>query len=231
MPEVLDWTDYALRLALAVIAGGLMGIDRTTRGRPAGMRTTMLVCLAAALAIVLGEALTAGSDPSRTRFDPLRLAQGILAGMGFIGAGAIVRRDDMVLGVTTAATLWLSTVLGLCIGAGQWRLAVAALACGLLILWCLHILEDRIHHERRATLRITLPIDGPRDERLRSQVEASGCAIWSWAIDVDRSENSRRITCSVSWRDRARENRPPAFVEDLAADPSVLSMSWRPMAQ
>src|SRR5947207_6220062 len=113
--------DIALRLAAAVVAGGAIGLDRSERGRSAGLRTTMLVCLAAALAMAETNLLlsTHGKGPdSFVQIDPMRLPLGILSGIGFIGAGAILRRGEMIRGVTTAATLWLTTVIGLVLGSG-----------------------------------------------------------------------------------------------------------------
>src|SRR5262249_23206233 len=122
MPLTLSWHDIALRLALAVVAGMVLGLDRGEHGRPAGLRTTLLVCLAAAVAMIQTNLLmvTRGKAPdSFSVLDLMRLPLGILTGMGFIGGGAILRRENMVLGVTTAATLWFVTVIGLCFGGGQ----------------------------------------------------------------------------------------------------------------
>src|SRR5271157_2063069 len=109
MALTLQWDEIALRLVLTVIAGTLVGIDRSEHGRPAGLRTTLLVCLAASVAMIQTNLLlaTAGKAPdSFVTIDVMRIPLGILSGMGFIGGGAIVRRDNLVLGVTTAATLW-----------------------------------------------------------------------------------------------------------------------------
>lgn len=120
MPLTLQWDDIALRLVLTVIAGTLVGINRSEHGQAAGLRTTILVCLAASVAMIQMNLLmpTAGKTPeSFVTLDLMRLPLGILTGMGFIGGGAILRRGNMVQGVTTAATLWIVTVIGLCLGA------------------------------------------------------------------------------------------------------------------
>jgi len=108
MPVQLEWADIGLRLACTLAAAFAIGLNRGEHGRPAGLRTTMLVSLAASIAMMLSNSLlgTAGRpEKSFVTFDVMRLPLGILTGMGFIGAGAILRRDNMVLGVTTAATL------------------------------------------------------------------------------------------------------------------------------
>src|ERR1700744_4067055 len=125
MPLVVTPGDLALRLGLAVGGGLLSGLNRDEHGRPAGLRTTLLVCLAASVAMIQANlllSLTGKSPGSFITLDVMRLPLGILSGMGFLGAGAIVRRPDLVIGVTTAATLWMVTVIGLCFGGGQFIL-------------------------------------------------------------------------------------------------------------
>jgi len=111
-----------VRLACALIAAGIIGYNRGEHGKAAGLRTTLLVCLAAAVAMLQVNALLPlagrGSD-SFVMNDLMRLPLGILTGVGFIGAGAILRRREVVTGVTTAATLWYVTVIGLCFGADR----------------------------------------------------------------------------------------------------------------
>lgn len=137
MPTQLPWSEIALRLLLTVVAGTIVGLDRGEHGRPAGLRTTLLVCLSAAVSMIQTNLLlpTAGKPTgSFVTLDLMRLPLGILTGMGFIGAGAILKKDDIVTGITTAATLWFVTVLGLCFGGGQWGLGVASLVIGIGVL-------------------------------------------------------------------------------------------------
>ena len=107
MTVTVTGIDIALRLLAALMAGGLIGFDRSTRGRIAGLRTTMLMCLAATGAMIeanLMLELTGRTAQCFAMVDILRFPLGILSGIGFIGAGAIVRRGNLVTGVTTAAT-------------------------------------------------------------------------------------------------------------------------------
>src|SRR6185312_9227086 len=129
----LTWQAAALRVVLTLAAGALVGINRGERGHAAGLRTTMIVALAACLAMLQVNALLALDGKSSSSFivmDLMRLPLGILSGMGFIGAGAIVRRGGAIRGVTTAATLWLMTVIGLCFGGGQIALGVVGTGAG-----------------------------------------------------------------------------------------------------
>jgi putative Mg2+ transporter-C (MgtC) family protein len=138
MPLSLQWPDVALRLLVTVVAGILLGYNRSEHGKSAGMRTTLLVCMAASIAMIEVNMLlpTAGrASDSFVMNDLMRFPLGILTGVGFIGGGAILRRDSLVIGLTTAATLWLATVIGLCIGGGQILLGVISTGLGLSALW------------------------------------------------------------------------------------------------
>ncbi len=151
----LTWQQIALRLSLAIIASFFIGLNRDEHGKTAGMRTTMLVCLAATLTMIEANLLigTAGKTPtSFIQLDVMRLPLGILSGIGFIGAGAILRKGELVRGLTTAATLWIVTVLGLLFGAGLLRLGAIASALTLIILWLLKHLEKHVPSVRSATL-------------------------------------------------------------------------------
>jgi putative Mg2+ transporter-C (MgtC) family protein len=116
-PEIL------LRVALTLITGVILGVEREQHGRAAGLRTVLLVSLAACLAMIVSDSFylsslaVTGTDPA-WHPDPARLAAGVLSGMGFLGAGVIIRQTSHVVrGVTTAATLWFATVIGLAYGA------------------------------------------------------------------------------------------------------------------
>src|SRR6202167_3095535 len=158
MPLTLTWQEVAIRLTLSVVAGALIGLDRGERGRAAGLRTTLLVCLAAAVAMVQTNLLlaTRGRSPdSFIMMDLMRLPLGILTGMGFIGGGAILRRDGFVLGGSTAATLWFVTVIGLCFGGGQIALGIAATALGMLVLSGLPWFDYSVKKDQHGELLVT----------------------------------------------------------------------------
>src|SRR5262249_30997212 len=138
MPLVVTWNDVVLRLASTFIACLVIGLNRGQHGHAAGLRTTILVGVAALVAMIQANVLlpTTGKETaSFSVLDLMRLPLGILTGMGFIGGGAILKRGDLVIGVTTAATLWFITVIGLCFGGGQVALGAAATAICLAVLW------------------------------------------------------------------------------------------------
>jgi putative Mg2+ transporter-C (MgtC) family protein len=155
MPLEPTWTDIALRLLLTMLAGAIIGFDRGARGHAAGFRTTILVALAASVAMIQANVLLSVTGKTPESFgvmDLMRLPLGILTGVGFIGAGTIVRKGELITGVTTAATLWLVTVIGLCFGGGQLALGMAATALAVITLWVLRWVEIMLPREHRARL-------------------------------------------------------------------------------
>jgi putative Mg2+ transporter-C (MgtC) family protein len=196
MPYIVQWPEIALRLVLTVIAGGLLGLNRSEHGHAAGLRTTLLVCLAASASMIQVNLLLplSGKTPeSFSVLDLMRLPLGILSGMGFIGAGAIVKKGSFVHGLTTAATLWLATVLGLCFGGGQLALGVALLLIGLLVLEGLKWMEKRRRQDRRATLAVVLQEVGPADEQLAVYLKQAGYEAGRWAVSYNQPDATRAL--------------------------------------
>lgn len=147
----------ALRLGLCFLAAFALGWDREELGHPAGLRTMVLICVSAGTAMLLADwllARTGGAGGGLTRLDLMRLAQGVLGGIGFIGAGTILKQGSIVRGVTTAATLWLTTVIGLCFGSGAWEIGTAATLVGLGTLQLLRRLETVLRRRSYGTVTI-----------------------------------------------------------------------------
>lgn len=139
-------TDAILRLGAAVLVGGVIGLNRDLRGKPAGVRTHALVGLGSAVATVIATSvLAAESDASGVT----RVIQGIITGIGFLGAGVILHRDGgQVRGLTTAASIWVVATLGIACGAAQWAPAVAGTGLTLLVLVGGGPLERLVHRLR-----------------------------------------------------------------------------------
>jgi putative Mg2+ transporter-C (MgtC) family protein len=229
MPLHIGWDDIALRLALTVLAGIALGLDRSERGKAAGMRTTLLVCLAASVAMLQVNLLLplAGRTPdSFVMNDLMRLPLGILTGVGFIGGGAILRRDDIVVGVTTAATLWLATVVGLCFGGGQLGLGVVATALGLFALWGLRLLEGNLRQERRATLALDIEDGGPSEAEIRRRIGVAGLAITAARISL-ASGARRNLNFTLRYPTAPDETQVPPLVDLLAREPGVAKVDWQ----
>ena len=157
MPLHPTWPDIGLRPLLTMVASAIIGFDRGAQGHAAGLRTTILVGLAASIAMIQANLLLSIGGKTPDSFgvmDLMRMPLGILTGVGFIGGGTILRRGDLVTGVTTAATLWATTVIGLCLGGGQLILGVAGTLLAVVTLWALKWFDIRIPREHRAMLVI-----------------------------------------------------------------------------
>lgn len=130
-----------LRLFGAAFFSALIGLERELRNHAAGLRTNMLVGLAAATFAVLATALIHQYDGDTIRMDPLRLIEAVTSGVAFLAAGLIVFARGEVHGLTTGASVWLSASVGLSIGLGQWLVGVAAAALGVAILTLMRVAE------------------------------------------------------------------------------------------
>jgi len=145
----MDELTLLIRVLVAAILAGVIGTERQLHGRPAGLRTHLLVGTGSALVMVTF-ALTArllpldGAWGQLVRVDPGRLAAGIITGIGFLGAGTILRMGDWVFGLTTAASLWFVGALGIAAGEGLFVLAVGGMVIGLIVLTLVDRLEQRI---------------------------------------------------------------------------------------
>ena len=231
MPFSLQWSDVALRLFCTVVAGTVIGLDRDKKGRPAGLRTTLLVCLAASLSMLEANALlsTRGKpQDSFTQMDVMRLPLGILTGMGFIGAGAIVRKGSLVIGLTTAATMWFVTVMGFCFGGGQIALGFAALGVAFAVLSGMKWIETRIKRDQSGSLRLIIAADGPTEEQIRSTVSVEGFKIQAVRLTIDKEERRRELGLQLTWHARDSETGLPEFVEQLRQRVGVLRVEWEP---
>ena len=160
--------------------------------------------------------------------DLMCLPLGILSGMGFIGAGAILRKDNLVLGVTTDATLWFSMMMGLCFGGGQLGLGTSALILGLGTLWGLKYVERAFRQGVRATLTVVLSRMGPSDEEIRASIAQSGCTIISWGITSMDHGQFRKIRSELQRRVLPSETRPSAFIAELAENTLAWEVQWKP---
>lgn len=138
----IDWQHVLLRLILAIVVGGLIGLERQLDRKPAGLRTHMLVSLGAAIFVLSG---LSGSPIDSG--DHTRVIQGITTGVGFLGAGEIISRTDrrkvQVRGLTSAAAIWVSAALGVAIGAGLWFIGLAGGVLTLFVLWGVKQIEER----------------------------------------------------------------------------------------
>jgi putative Mg2+ transporter-C (MgtC) family protein len=142
--HLLDWSEIVLRLGVATLAGALIGLNRDLHGKPIGLKTLGLVGLATAMVVML--ALPVG-DVTRIADSTSRVIQGILTGIGFLGAGVIVRgeRGRHVHGLTSAACAWLAACIGIACGVGHWRIVIVGFAITSLLLLAGRPVERWLH--------------------------------------------------------------------------------------
>lgn len=149
----MEWYVIVFRLFLAIILSGIIGFERELHGRPAGLRTHVLVAVGAALVMLISIDGFGGSG------DPARLAAQVVSGIGFLGAGAIIRDGGDIKGITTAATLWIGGMIGLACGNGYYIGAVVATIFVAIFILVLRPLEERINNKNRS---IVLTIDSDK---------------------------------------------------------------------
>jgi putative Mg2+ transporter-C (MgtC) family protein len=202
------------RLVLSALLGGMVGIERELKAKPAGLRTTMLICMGAAmfteLSILMSQ-LALGNESLRS--DPARLAAQIIPGIGFIGAGAILHGRGRVTGITTAATLWVVTSIGIAVGAGAYVEAIGATTMVLLTLLVLgrveRILGVRMSHRRY--LAAVDPTSGSLD-RLLATLEEGKLAFK--VETVEKAGNHVEISFRVTGPKEHQESLVKHMVDD-----------------
>lgn len=224
-PEIL------LRLGLSLLAGFLIGAERESHGRAAGLRTTLLVCLSSCVAMIVSDAFYRDSfkdqGPSNWHPDPARLAAGILAGMGFLGAGVIVhQRGHIVQGVTTAATLWFAAIIGLALGAGSLGVGLVSTVLALVILGLVPRFENRMENDWYSDLSIHFgSTDAPISAATRI-IEEQKLSIKGIDWDEGISDGSRVVIFHVKYKKGERLTLPSKVITALRDLPNVKKVHW-----
>jgi len=220
VPALGGW-DALLRLALAAALGAAVGVERELRDREAGMRTHLLVSLGAALFTIVSaygfhEFLTSGD--AVVRADPTRIAAQIVTGIGFLGAGAIIRDGMNVRGLTTAANLWVVAAIGIACGAGYYAAALVGAALALLALWPLRVAAAHtVDRWRREDAHIVLDVQPSSVEGVLEEFSRRKLRIERF--DIQREGELRRLTFRL---DRAN----PALAASLEELDGVVEASW-----
>jgi putative Mg2+ transporter-C (MgtC) family protein len=154
MLEKIDLLSF-LPIIVAVVLGGLVGIERELNRKPAGLRTNILICMGAAAFILIAQRIGLSQDAIS------RMTAGIITGVGFIGGGAVLRDRENISGVTTAATIWVVTSVGIACGMRLYDIAIAITLLSLLVLSGMGPLDRRIHGPRKkSNAEAAKPADG-----------------------------------------------------------------------
>jgi putative Mg2+ transporter-C (MgtC) family protein len=227
LPE-LSSLEVILRVGLAAGLGGAIGLERELRDREAGLRTHMLVSVGAALfTMVSAYAWTDWrfSTEDGLVFDPTRIAAQIVTGIGFLGAGAIIRQGLSVRGLTTAATLWVVAAIGMAAGVGYYEAALVTTALVLVSLWPLRIVAFRLSARTRpeeGRLAIDLPAGASAVSVLQA-VEGAGADVT--ALEFEEEGERRRVDLRV----RLGSGRTAAeLIDALTKAENVRGARWNP---
>jgi putative Mg2+ transporter-C (MgtC) family protein len=224
MPLSPGWEDIALRLLATLVGAGIIGLDREVKGHAAGLRTTILVALAAALAMTQANILLPMDGKAQGGFssmDVMRLPLGILTGVGFIGGGAILKQGASIRGLTTAATLWIVTAIGLCFGGGQYGLGAAGTALAFVVLWGMAKVDDMVPRQHRALLIIGLP-PGAAPPDLDARLAPLGFA--ACLVKLRRPlEGEAEAGFDVRWQERKSATQVPGLIEAVSVTYPVRS--------
>ncbi|HUG79150.1 MAG TPA: MgtC/SapB family protein [Burkholderiales bacterium] len=157
-----EYLEILFRLVVALVVGSLIGLERSHRGRPAGFRTHALVCLASSLLMLITVYEThwfPATPDARVILDPTRMAQGIMTGIGFVGAGAVIKEGMTVRGLTTAASIWVTAAIGILTGIGFYFAAVTGTLLTLGTLSLFRWIEARLPTETYANFMVRFPRD------------------------------------------------------------------------
>ena len=201
-----------LKILLAILIGGLIGVEREYRDKAAGFRTIIFICVGATLFTILS--LKLGGDE-----DPVRIAASVVAGVGFLGAGVILRDRGRIMGLTTAATIWLSAALGMGIGGGAYILTGFATAAVLIVLWLFPKLEKSIDTLRvTRTYEIVFPASDKLFRSINAEFEASSLQI----TDLTRSRSAENMICK--WETMGNINDHERLSDKLFAHPEIMEL-------
>ncbi|WP_283193838.1 MULTISPECIES: MgtC/SapB family protein [unclassified Rhizobium] len=223
MPITPGWPEIALRIGATLLAGILIGANREQGGHAAGLRTTTLVGLAACIPMIQANMLLATSQGVNGSMDILRFPLGILTGVGFIGGGAILRRGDIATGVTTAATLWVITAIGLCFGGGQIVIGAAATVLTLLILAPLRHIQQWMSCEEKSSVTIKVPKGSPIPD-IRAALPSGSTACFTTLREIDDGD---ALMFEIRWTSGRSGRDATAIADGLRERFSVIGFENR----
>ena len=207
---VLDFYEMAVRIVVALAAGALIGYERSYRGRPAGFRTHALVCMASSLLMLITvyEAHWVRHTLGNLQLDPTRMAQGIMTGIGFLGAGVIMQEGLSVRGLTTAASIWITAAIGILAGIGFYFPMALSVVLTLGVLSLFRWIEARMPTQAYYHFDVRFSRSVPADERrLRELVEQHGFSIANFSFRLEGEGRQRRHSMTLASADRSAASR------------------------
>ncbi len=218
--------EIIIRLAGAMVIGAIIGTEREYTHRPAGMRTHMLVALGSCAVMVTSQLMFVQYHAFGASPDPARLPAQVIAGVGFLGAGTILRDGTSIKGLTTAASVWAVACLGIAIGAGYYILAVAGTACMLITLTFFEWLQKKLIHSRYETYLFLVQstnvvVTLAQINKLAIEVEASVSSI---QVNEINDNGNYSINFRTNFSGRHASTRMQQFLMDLTSDECTVSI-------
>ena len=218
------------RLAGALVIGAMIGFERSFHGRPAGFRTHALVCLASALLMLVTvyQLHWMTEVPLDTiRADPTRMAQGIMTGIGFLGAGVIFKEGLTVRGLTTAASIWITSAIGILVGIGFWYPAILGAIAVLLVLSVFRFIETRLPSEFYAHHMLRFPRDRTMSEAdVQKLIQNHGFTVANLSSRLTEGGQQFEYRMTIKSRDRGNADRLSSRLRDL---PNIVEFRISPM--
>ncbi|MGE5505312.1 MAG: MgtC/SapB family protein [Actinomycetota bacterium] len=216
-PELQTNFVILLHLLGALAVGVLIGYERSYHGRAAGMRTYALVCIGATLLTVVNgfpQMWFGGMSNTTAAADPTRVIQGIMTGIGFLGAGVIMKEGFSIRGLSTAASIWLTAAIGVAIGVGFYGAAMVAAALTVFLMSGVRSIENALPHETAINLSLIFPQDkAPNTETLRKVLAELGYDVSDWSVEM--TEAGQRFGYQMTLRSHALHD-PSQLADALA---------------
>jgi putative Mg2+ transporter-C (MgtC) family protein len=200
-----------IKIALAILVGGLIGFEREVRDKAAGFRTLIFICVGSTMFTIFSLRLATFGTA-----DVTRIAASIVSGVGFLGAGVILRERGQIRGLTTASTIWAVAALGMGIGGGQYLFVLATTGILLVVLWFFPMVEGFIEElQDTRTYSILAPHDLPRSEQLERMITGHKLIVKN--RDITKQGDQMRIL----WEVTGRPKRHHSLIEELSNEPNI----------
>ena len=227
-----EYFEIVFRMLAALLAGGLIGLERSHRGRPAGFRTHALVCLASSLLMlvtVYESHWFHASTGTRVAVDPTRMAQGIMTGIGFLGAGAIIKEGFTVRGLTTAASIWATAAIGILTGIGFYFAAAAGTVLALGTLSLFRWIEAHMPVESYALLMVRFARDSVMPEpALKQLITEHGFSLHNLSYRLNRGVGQFEYRMVIRTLDTANLKK---LSDTLSGNAAVLEFRIAPTSE
>ncbi len=211
---MLLYPEDLIKILLALLAGGVIGMEREFRYKAAGFRTLIFICVGSTLYTIFSVRIGQNSDPGR-------IAAALVTGVGFLGAGVILRHGGRVIGLTTAATIWFIAALGMGFGAGEYALTLVMTLIGLVVLWIFPAIEHRIEGLREEReYEIAFPFRPEKTAALEALFHEHHLRI----TERKQSKNGPQMTCT--WQTAGSPAEQEQLLQELLRDPEIETLRY-----